>query len=66
MHSHGGGAKVSALTPEEMAFYATPAEPFVPEGPPVFDATPAPNIRGVLSLVCIEDAGVHKISAMPT
>jgi hypothetical protein len=59
MHSHGGGAKVSALTPKEMAFYATPAEPFVPEEPPVFDATPTPNIRGVLSFVCIEDAGTQ-------
>jgi hypothetical protein len=59
MHLHGGGAKVSAVTPEEMAFYATPAEPFVPEEPPVFDATRTPNIRGVLSLVCIEDANSH-------
>jgi hypothetical protein len=50
---------MSALTPEEMAFYATPAAPFVPEEPPVFDATPTPNIGGVLCLACIEDPNVH-------
>jgi hypothetical protein len=34
-----GGAAESGLTPEQMAFYATPADPFVPEDPPIFDST---------------------------
>jgi hypothetical protein len=40
LHQFGDGAPVSVLTPEQMTFYATPVDPLVPEGPPVFDATP--------------------------
>jgi hypothetical protein len=34
-----GGAGASALTPEQNDFYATPPDPCIPDGPPIFDAT---------------------------
>ena len=37
----------SVLTPVEKAFYATPADPVVARGPPLFDVTPISSPRGI-------------------
>jgi hypothetical protein len=42
-----GGTAKSALTPEQMAFYATPADPLVPDDLPIFDSTPEPAIQSM-------------------
>jgi hypothetical protein len=42
-----GDTAKSGLTPEQMAFYATPADPLVPDDLPIFDSTPEPVIQSM-------------------
>jgi hypothetical protein len=42
-----GGAAQSGLTPEQRAFYATPADPLVPDDLPIFDSTPEQDIKSM-------------------
>jgi hypothetical protein len=42
-----GGTAQSGLTPEQMAFYATPVDPLVPDDLPIFDSTPEPDIQNM-------------------
>jgi hypothetical protein len=42
-----GGAGASALTPEQNVFNATPPAPCIPDGQPIFDATPDMDIASM-------------------